>query len=71
VKDSSGNALLGLAYQWKVEWDGVEGILHKGKSGVEQKINVKGSPGAATLTIYGVDSQGAPAELGKHAFRVE
>jgi hypothetical protein len=71
IKDSSGAALGGISYQWKVSWDGVEGIYHKGKSGAEEKINVKGAPGPASLRVYGYDAQGALTEIGKHEFKVE
>lgn len=71
VKGSSGNVLPGVAYQWKVDWGGVEGIFHNGKSTVEQRINVKGAPGAAILHIFGYDDQGQVTEVGKREFQVK
>ena len=71
LKDAQGTAASGTVYQYKLQWEGVEGIFHKGKSGVEQKINVKGAPGKATVIIYGEDAQGNPAEIGKKEFQVE
>jgi hypothetical protein len=71
LKDASGAVVHGGNYQWKVSWDGVEGINHKGKVGVEEKINVKGAPGTASLHVYGYDSAGTLQEIGKREFKVE
>jgi len=71
LKDSSGNNAHGVVYQWKVSWDGVEGIFHKGKAGVEERINVKGAPGPASLHVFGYDAAGTLTEIAKHEFKVE
>src|SRR4051812_5423598 len=71
VKDLAGKSLDGIPFQWKVDWEGLEGSYHKGKAGVEQKINVKGAPGSATLTIFGYNDKGEVVELAKHGFKVE
>lgn len=71
LKDNAGAVAAGVVYQWKVSWDGVEGIYHKGKSGEEQKINVKGAPGPASIHVYAYDANGTLAEIAKHEFKVE
>lgn len=71
IKDSAGGILHGIAYQWKVSWDGVEGIYHKGKADSEEHINVKGSPGKASIQVFGYDAAGNLAEIGKQEFKVE
>jgi hypothetical protein len=71
LKDGAGNLAAGVVYQWKVSWDGVEGIYHKGKAGEEQRINVKGAPGPASLRVYAYDAGGNLAEIAKHDFKVD
>jgi hypothetical protein len=71
LQDAAGIEKKGVAFQWKVDWVGLEGMLHKGKSAVEQRINVKGTPGTAVLTIFGLNDQDEPVEIGKREFRVE
>jgi hypothetical protein len=70
AKDKEGQAVK-VAYQWKVEWVGVEGTIHKGKAGDSEKIRVKGGVGTATLSIIGYDAQDNWGEIAKHSFEVE
>ncbi len=70
VKDHEGKAAK-VAFQWSIEWVGVEGSTHKGKSSESEKIRVKGGVGSATLRILGYDAQGNWGEIAKHAFEVE
>jgi hypothetical protein len=70
AKDKEGLPVK-VAYQWKVEWVGLEGTTHKGKSGDAEKLRVKGGVGTATLRILGYDAQDNWAEIAKHAFEVE
>jgi hypothetical protein len=60
-----------FAYQWTIQWVGVEGSKHKGKSGVTEKISVKGGAGKALLKIYGYDPHDNWTEIANHAFDVE
>jgi hypothetical protein len=71
IKDSSGELLRKVDYQYKVDWVGVEGPIHKAKSGVFQKIRVKGSPGTATLRILGYDAQDNFGEVAKFEFQIQ
>lgn len=59
------------AFQWSIEWVGLQGSVHKGKSGESEKIRVKGGVGTATLRILGYDEQDNWGEISKHAFEVE
>ena len=71
VKDREGQVARKVAYQWSIEWVGVEGSTHKGKSGESEKIRVKGGIGTATLRILGYDAQDNWGEIAKHTFEVE
>jgi hypothetical protein len=70
AKDKDGQAV-SVSFQWSVEWVGVEGSTHKGKTGVSEKIRVKGGPGTATLRILGYDAQDNWGEIAKHPFQIE
>jgi hypothetical protein len=71
IKDASGQPLKKVEYQYKLDWVGVEGSTHKGKSGVLEKIRVKGNPGTATLRILGYDAQDVFGEVAKFEFQVQ
>jgi hypothetical protein len=70
AKDRDGQPA-SVAFQWSVEWVGVEGSTHKGKSGVSEKIRVKGGLGDATLRILGYDEKDNWGTIASHVFRVE
>src|SRR6516165_999656 len=53
VSDPGGQEVSKVFYHWYVDWEGVEGLKHKGRSGVSQHIRVKGTPGSAILHILG------------------
>jgi hypothetical protein len=71
VKDSAGQEQIKAVYHWSIDWEGLEGMKHKGKSGLAEHIRVKGSPGTAVLHILGVDAAGEFVELARHSFKVE
>ena len=71
VTDASGRELPKAIYHWFVDWEGIDGMRHKGKSGHLQHLRVKGSPGTAVLHVVGFDPQGIEKELARHAFLVE
>ena len=71
AKDQEGQTARKVAYQWSIEWVGVEGSTHKSKTGESEKIRVKGGVGTATLRILGYDAQGNWGEIAKHVFEVE
>jgi len=70
AKDQEGNPVK-ISYQWTIEWVGLEGSTHKGKSGEPEKIRVKGGVGSAALRILGYDAKGNWGEIAKHPFEVE
>jgi len=70
AKDKEGHPVK-VAFQWSIEWVGLEGSTHKGKSGESEKIRVKGGAGKATLRILGYDAQDNWGEIAKHVFEVE
>jgi hypothetical protein len=71
LKDSAGNQVYAAAYIYKFSWVGLDGSTHKAKTGVYEKIRVKGSTGTATLHILGYDAQDNYGEVAKHTFRVD
>jgi hypothetical protein len=71
VKDLAGQEQRKAVYHWSIDWEGLEGMKHKGKSGLAEHIRVKGSPGTAVLHILGVDAAGELVELARHSFKVE
>jgi len=60
-----------VAFQWKIQWVGLEGSTHKGKTGSAESISVKGSPGKAMLVILGYDAHDTWGEIANHTFDVE
>ena len=70
AKDKQGQPVK-VAFQWSIEWVGIEGSTHKGKSGESEKIRVKGGKGNATLRILGYDAQDNWGEIARHPFQVE
>ena|SRR5579859_4378425 len=70
AKDKEGQGVR-VAYEWKLDWVGLEGTTHKGKTGDSEKIRVKGGAGTATLHVLGYDAQDNWGEIAKHAFEVE
>jgi len=70
LKDASGQQVYAAAYEYKIEWVGVGGLSHKAKTGIYEKIKVKGSPGTATLRVLGYDAQDNFGEVATHTFQV-
>jgi hypothetical protein len=70
AKDHDGQPVT-VSYQWSIEWVGVEGSNHKGKTGIAEKIRVKGAVGNATLKIMGYDEKENWVTLATQVFRVE
>lgn len=70
VKDGSGQDLKKVEFEYKIDWVGLPGATHKGKSGILQSIRVKGQPGKATLYILGYDGDNF-GEIARHEFDVD
>lgn len=45
----------GVPYIWVVDWVGVHGVEHQGRSSREESIRVKGGAGTARLRILAID----------------
>jgi hypothetical protein len=71
ITSMSGQALKKVEYDYRIDWVGVEGGTYKGRSGILQKIRVKGGPGTATLHILGYDAQDNFGEVAKYSFEVQ
>ena len=71
LKDASGQQIYAAAYEYKLTWAGLEGTSHKGKTGIYEKIRVKGATGTASLHILGYDAQDNFGEVAKHSFQVQ
>jgi hypothetical protein len=70
LTDAAGQRANDIGFQWKIDWVGLPGSLHKGTSGVPSKIRVKGQPGKAVLYVFAADG-GQIAEIAKQEFVVE
>jgi hypothetical protein len=71
LTDTAGQQVYAATYIYKISWVGVEGSTHKAKTGIYEKIRVKGAVGTATLHILGYDAQDEYGEVAKHTFQVE
>jgi hypothetical protein len=70
AKSDSGQPLKKVDYQYKIDWVGLESGTYKGKTGILEKIRVKGQAGTATLHILGYDAQGNFGEVATYTFEV-
>lgn len=71
LKDTAGMQVYAAAYVYKITWVGLEGMNHKAKTGIYEKIRVKGGVGTATLQVFGYDAKDEWGEVAKHTFRVD
>ena len=70
LKDAQGQQVYAAAYEYKISWVGSEGMSHKAKTGIYEKIRVKGNAGTATLRVLGYDAQDNFGEVATHTFEV-
>jgi hypothetical protein len=71
LADAQGALVHSATYQYKLMWVDLEGSTHKAKTGIYEKIRVKGGIGKATLIILGYDAQDNFGEIAKHTFQVD
>jgi len=71
LKDAQGQQVYAAAYEYKINWVGLDGMGHKAKTGIYEKIRTKGATGTATLHVLGYDAQGNFGEVAKHTFQVQ
>jgi len=70
LKDAAGQQVYAAAYEYKIEWVGLAGMHHKAKTGIYEKIRVKGAIGTATLRVMGYDAKDNFGEVAAHTFQV-
>ena len=71
LTDQQGAQVYKAEYHYKISWVGLEGTTHKAKSGIYEKIRVKGATGKATLQILGYDPQDNFGVIATHSFQVD
>jgi hypothetical protein len=52
---ADGRPVDAVSYVWAVDWVGLRGVEHQGRSFREERILVKGEPGTAVLRILASD----------------
>lgn len=67
---SDGKAVQGVPYVWYVDWVGLRGVEHQGRSFLQESILVKGGPGTAVLRILAHDPYDRPVEVAQAPIRV-
>ena len=63
TRTAAGEAVGAVPFLWKVEWVGAEEPQYQGVSFREMAINVKGSPGTATVRVFAPDGDGRHVEV--------
>ncbi len=71
LQSKDGRPTDDLSFWWQVDWAGLKGIQHKGKSFTDHNIRVKGDPGTATLRVFGQDEAGNWVQVAKVPIEVE
>ncbi len=69
--DGRGQPVEGLSYWWRIDWVGVVGVHHKGKSFDEQSIRVKGAKGEAFINIFAYDEEGKESAVAREKIQIE
>ena len=67
----NGEAAEGISYYYVIQWVGLQGWDHKGKTFEDQSIRVKGGSGTAHIRIYAYDNEDKLVEVAKQSFEVE
>jgi hypothetical protein len=67
----SGTAAEGVPYIWVVDWVGVHGVEHQGRSYREESIRVKGGPGTAWIRILAFDRYDGLIEVARAPVEVQ
>ena len=70
TRDRSGTPIQGVSFYWAVDWVGLNGSRHKGRSFEELDIRSKGGPGQAFLRIYAYDPAGEIVQVLKEPFQM-
>lgn len=70
ARTPDGTPVVDVPYVWRVDWVGVKGIRHQGRSADEERIVVKGEPGTAVLRILAFDRSHHLVEVARATFDV-
>jgi hypothetical protein len=70
TRDKGGNPATEVRFYWSVDWVGVSGMRHKGRSYEALDIRSKGGAGEAFLRIYAYDPDGNVVQVLKEPFQV-
>lgn len=65
-----GQPVRDVPFVWRIEWAGLDGIRHQGKSFREESIRVKGDPGTAVIRIFAFDLDDNLIEVTRASVRV-
>lgn len=70
ARTPAGAPVADAPFVWRVDWAGVKGIRHQGRSFGEEHIVVKGEPGTAVLRILAADPAGHLVEVARASIEV-
>ncbi|HEX7901630.1 MAG TPA: hypothetical protein VF950_27980 [Planctomycetota bacterium] len=70
TRDKSGNPVAEVSFLWSVDWVGLNGSRHKGRSYEPLDIRSKGGSGEAFVRIYAYDADGNVVQVLKEPFQV-
>ena len=71
TRGSDGAEKRDVGYSWSVDWPGLPGAMHRGRSFAEESIRAKGLPGTAQLRIYAQDRAGRRVQVLRREVRME
>ncbi len=71
ARNAQGEVQPDVFFYWSVDWVGLPGSRHKGRSLQALDLRSKGSPGTATLRIFGYNPEGDLVVVAQHPFQVE
>jgi len=71
ARNAQGEVQQEVFFYWSVDWVGLPGSRHKGKTLQTLDLRSKGSPGTATLKIFGYSQAGDLVVVAQHPFQVE
>jgi hypothetical protein len=70
TRDKAGNPVADVKFYWSVDWVGLNGSRHKGRSFEELDIRSKGAAGQAFLRVYAYDAAGNVVQVLKEPFQM-
>jgi len=71
TRTPTGEVAEGVSFYWVIEWVGVRGSTHKGKSFSEESIRIKGRQGSAVIKIFAYNHSESLVEVASAHFEVE